>query len=134
MNFELAEEHRMLKDLVRKFVDSELMPLESGVLQKESSGQGSYLTAEQLAKVDAVIFANTTGDLAIPDREGFIRWVEQGHALIGMHSCSDTFHGFPAFYGMLGGLFLTHGAQVTVDMANQDPAHPDGVEVTQHAL
>ena len=54
MNFELAEEHRMLKDLVRKFVDSELMPLESGVLQKESSGQGSYLTAEQLAKVDAV--------------------------------------------------------------------------------
>ncbi len=54
MNFELAEEHRMLKDLVRKFVDSELIPLEGFVLQKESSGQGSYLTTEQLAKVDAV--------------------------------------------------------------------------------
>ncbi len=54
MNFELAEEHRMLKDLVRKFVDSELIPLEGFVLQKESSGRGSYLTTEQLAKVDAV--------------------------------------------------------------------------------
>ena len=58
MNFELAEEHRMLKDLVRKFVDSELLPLESGVLQKESSGQGSYLTAEQLAKVVLELLAD----------------------------------------------------------------------------
>ena len=91
---------------------------------KDDNEVREKLSMANLAKVDAVIFANTTGDLAIPDREGFIRWVEQGHALIGMHSCSDTFHGFPAFYGMLGGLFLTHGAQVTVDMANQDPAHP----------
>ncbi len=29
MNFELAEEHRMLQDLVRRFVDEELMPLEA---------------------------------------------------------------------------------------------------------
>ncbi len=54
MNFELAEEHRMLKDLVRKFVDSELMPLEGSVLEREAAGKGGYLTAEELAKVDAV--------------------------------------------------------------------------------
>ena len=34
MNFELAEEHKMLKDLVRKFVDSQLIPLESDVLAR----------------------------------------------------------------------------------------------------
>jgi alkylation response protein AidB-like acyl-CoA dehydrogenase len=54
MNFELLHEHQMLKDLVSKFVESELMPLEAGVLARESSGKGAYLTAEQLAKVDAV--------------------------------------------------------------------------------
>ena len=46
MNFELAEEHRMLKDLVRKFVDAQLMPLESDVLARETAGQGSYLTED----------------------------------------------------------------------------------------
>jgi uncharacterized protein len=82
------------------------------------------LALSNLKDIDAVIFANTTGDLAIPDKDGFIKWVENGHALIGMHSCSDTFHGYPPFYNLLGGLFLTHGAQVTVDMYNQDPTHP----------
>ena len=41
MNFELAEEHRMLKELVRKFVDTQLMPLENSVLAREAAGQGS---------------------------------------------------------------------------------------------
>lgn len=54
MNFELAEEHRMLKELVRKFVDAQLVPLEGEVLARESAGKGSYLTKEEQAKVDAV--------------------------------------------------------------------------------
>ena len=84
----------------------------------------SKMTLAKLGGVDAVVFANTTGDLAIPDKPGFIKWVESGHALVGMHSCSDTFHGFPAFIDLLGGEFQTHGAQVSVDMYNQDRAHP----------
>ena len=54
MNFELAEEHRMLKELVRKFVDAQLMPLESNVMARDSAGQGSYLTKEEQAGVDVV--------------------------------------------------------------------------------
>ncbi|MFM8359209.1 MAG: family 16 glycoside hydrolase, partial [Verrucomicrobiota bacterium] len=91
---------------------------------KDDAEVQQKMTLAKLNEVDAVIFANTTGDLAIPDKEGFLKWVENGHALVGMHSCSDTFHGYPAFIGMLGGEFLTHGAQVSVDMYNQDPAHP----------
>ncbi len=82
------------------------------------------LTLEKLKNVDAVIFANTTGDLAIPDKDGFIRWIENGHALIGMHSGSDTFHGYPPFIKALGGEFRTHGAQVQIDAYNLDPSHP----------
>ncbi|MEN9734914.1 MAG: hypothetical protein RLZ45_2909 [Verrucomicrobiota bacterium] len=82
------------------------------------------LALDRLNAVDGVIFANTTGDLAIPDRPGFLKWLEAGHAFIGMHSCSDTFHGFPAFIEMLGGEFLTHDAQVGIQAINQDPKHP----------
>jgi|688.fasta_scaffold188789_1 type 1 glutamine amidotransferase len=91
---------------------------------KDNAEVAAKMTMAKLNEVDAVIFANTTGDLAIPDKDGFIKWVEAGHALIGMHSCSDTFHGYRPFIELLGGEFLTHGAQVQVDAYNQDPTHP----------
>lgn len=47
--FELSEEHRMLQDLVAKFVDRELIPLEKAVLAREMSGQKSALTTEEEA-------------------------------------------------------------------------------------
>ena len=47
MNFELDEEHRMLKDLVARFVRDELIPLEGSVLAREaSSGQLELLPEE----------------------------------------------------------------------------------------
>jgi len=54
MNFELAEEHRMLKDLVRRFVDDELMPLEAGVLQREADGKGLGLSKADISRIDEV--------------------------------------------------------------------------------
>ena len=82
------------------------------------------LSPENLKNYDGVVFANTTGDLPIPDREGFLNWLKSGKAFVGMHSCSDTFHGWPAFIKMLGGEFAGHGAQVGVECLNQDPKHP----------
>ncbi|MEA2744847.1 MAG: hypothetical protein QOG25_3218, partial [Acetobacteraceae bacterium] len=41
--FELPEEHRMLQDLVAKFIDRDVIPLEKGVLAREMSGQTSGL-------------------------------------------------------------------------------------------
>ncbi len=74
--------------------------------------------------IDGVIFANTTGDLPLPDREGFIKWIEAGHAFMAMHSASDTFHGFPGYNQMLQGEFRTHGKQVPADLTAGDTAHP----------
>ncbi|MDB5696971.1 MAG: acyl-CoA dehydrogenase [Sphingomonas bacterium] len=54
MNFDLADDHRMLKDLVRRFVDTELMPLEPGVLAREASGQSPALPPADNARIDAV--------------------------------------------------------------------------------
>jgi len=52
VDFALSEEHRMLKDLVARFVREELLPLERVVLEREAQGQGAILTAEERAPID----------------------------------------------------------------------------------
>jgi alkylation response protein AidB-like acyl-CoA dehydrogenase len=54
MDFELIEEHRMLRDLVQRFVCEELLPLEAGVLERDAAGQGGGLTVEERARLDQV--------------------------------------------------------------------------------
>jgi acyl-CoA dehydrogenase len=54
MDFELSEEHRMMKDLVARFVRDELMPLEAKVLAREAEGQGLGLGAAEHARLDAI--------------------------------------------------------------------------------
>ena len=75
-------------------------------------------------KIDLVIFANTTGDLPLPDRDGFIKWIEDGHGFCGMHSAGDTFHGFPGYLGMIQAEFKGHGRQVPADLIAGDKLHP----------
>jgi hypothetical protein len=82
------------------------------------------LSPENLKNYDGVIFASTTGDLPIPDKQGFLDWIKAGHAFIGIHAASDTFHGWPGYIDMLGGEFEHHGAQLSVDCLNQDPSNP----------
>jgi len=82
------------------------------------------LSPDNLKNYDGVIFANTTGDLPLPDKQGFIDWVKAGHAFVAMHSGSDTFHGFHPYIEMLGGEFQTHGAQAEVDCTVDDTSHP----------
>ncbi len=52
MDFALTDEHRMLKDLVARFVREELMPLEPAVLERETAGQGVFLTVAERAPLD----------------------------------------------------------------------------------
>ncbi len=54
MDFEIAEEHRMLKDLVAHFVADELMPLEPAVLAGEDAGQGLGIGEAERQRIDAV--------------------------------------------------------------------------------
>jgi acyl-CoA dehydrogenase len=54
VNFEIAEEHRMLKDLVARFVRDELAPLEAGVMAREAEGKGLGLGEAEAARLDDV--------------------------------------------------------------------------------
>ena len=54
MNFELDEEHRMLRDLVQRFVQGHLYPLEANVLARDAAGEGAALTEGERSKLDVV--------------------------------------------------------------------------------
>jgi type 1 glutamine amidotransferase len=82
------------------------------------------LTADGLRGLDGVFFANTTGNLGIPDLQAFLDWIKAGHGFLGAHSASDTYHDSAEFLAMLGGEFSTHGAIAPGDIRVDDPADP----------
>ena len=54
MDFALSDEHRMLKELVARFVQDELMPLEAGVLAREADGKGLGIGTAEQKRLDEV--------------------------------------------------------------------------------
>lgn len=82
------------------------------------------MAMDKIKDYDGFIFANTTGDLLLPDREGFVELIKGGKAFVAMHSGGDTYHPFRGYVDMLGGEFKTHKAQVEVQPILHDPAHP----------
>ena len=114
--FKLAEEKFKAEQAVFETAGAKWEEALKAVLAK--------LSPESLKNYDGVLFSSTTGDLPIPDRQGFLDWIKAGHGFIGIHAASDTFHGWPPFIEMLGGEFKAHGAQVGVDCLNQDTNHP----------
>ena len=70
MDFELAEEYRMLRDLVQRFVRDELMPLETGVLARDAEGQGSHLVEGERTRLDTVSKEMGLWSLDAPEESG----------------------------------------------------------------
>jgi type 1 glutamine amidotransferase len=73
---------------------------------------------------DGVVFGSTTGDLPLPDRQAFLDWVARGHAFVGIHAATDTYHGFAPYLQMIGGEFRSHGPQAKVALLVQEGTHP----------
>ena len=67
------------------------------------------LVRSQLDRFDAVVFANTSGELGIPNLDAFLSWISGGKSFLGIHSASDTYHGAPRYLDMLGAEFEIHG-------------------------
>lgn len=82
------------------------------------------MTADALKQLDGILFGNTTGDLPLPDRDAFLKWLDSGKAFIGAHSATDTFPGWPPYIEMIGGEFRTHGPQSKVTCLIEDAKHP----------
>jgi acyl-CoA dehydrogenase len=68
--FEIAEEHRMLQEMVAKFVDNELMPLEAAVLKRETQGEKTALTEAEESKLLAQCKELGLWGLDVPEELG----------------------------------------------------------------
>lgn len=86
----------------------------------------SAFTADNLKRFDAVVFANTTGELPITDegKTAFSRWLESGKGFVGMHAATDTFYQWPWYGKMIGGYFDGHPWHELVTCVVEDRKHP----------
>ncbi|HEY3284997.1 MAG TPA: ThuA domain-containing protein [Armatimonadota bacterium] len=101
------------------------------------SKDGRLITADNLAKYDAVYFY-TTGDLTTEGTDkqpamspegkaALLDFVRKGKGFLGGHTASDTFHSGSAidpYIEMIGGEFLTHNAQQEAHMIVADRKFP----------
>jgi type 1 glutamine amidotransferase len=85
------------------------------------------MSPDALKKLDCIFFLSTTGDIGVPDKAAFLDWIKAGHAFIGAHAATDTFHGkngeVDPYIDMIGGEFVTHNS-AKVDCVVDDPKHP----------
>src|SRR5574342_105494 len=58
---------------------------------RDRNDVAGLLTPSGLAGFDALVFANTTGNLGVPDLDALLNWIREGHGFAGMHSASDTY-------------------------------------------
>ncbi|MBX6373296.1 MAG: acyl-CoA dehydrogenase [Acetobacteraceae bacterium] len=70
MGTDLAEEHRMVRDLVVRFVERDLMPLEPAVLAREAKGERYALTPEEEAPLLAKCKELGLWGLDVPEEFG----------------------------------------------------------------
>jgi acyl-CoA dehydrogenase len=68
--FEIPEEHRMLQDLVAKFIDRDVMPLEKSTLEREAAGGRAGLPPEDEAKLLATCKELGLWGLDVPEEYG----------------------------------------------------------------
>jgi acyl-CoA dehydrogenase len=54
MEFSLSDEHRMIRDLARRFVEDQLMPLEPAILDRVARGEEGAMTTPERQAVDDV--------------------------------------------------------------------------------
>ncbi len=85
----------------------------------------------KLAGYRVVVFANTTGDLLLPNEEAALeRFVRKGGGFVALHSATDTEHAWPFYGELVGARFVRHAEGVqTATIVVEDPFHPSTAEL-----
>lgn len=92
------------------------------VLHTEDAAQ---FTDDGLRGFDVVAFVLTTGDVLGPDQEAALqRYVQDGGGFVGVHSATDTEHGWPWYGDLVGASFLFHPLAQEATVRVTDREHP----------
>lgn len=88
--------------------------LESKGLAADTTENAGVFNDQDLAKYQAVIFFNTTGDvLDESQQESLTRFIQGGKGFVGVHAASDTEFDWPWYGGLVGAYFKSHPEQQT---------------------
>jgi type 1 glutamine amidotransferase len=91
----------------------------------EPTEDAGAFTDANLARFDAVVFLNTTGDILDADQEAaFERYVRAGGGFAGVHSASDTEPGWPWYGNLVGARFLSHPVVQQASVQVVEGTHP----------
>lgn len=98
---------------------------EHGAFEADVTRDASILTADVLARYDAVVFY-TTGELPLDagQKAALLDFVRGGGGFAGIHSAADTFHDWPAYGALVGGYFDNHPWRQEVGIRVEDRGHP----------
>ncbi|SCG73334.1 Type 1 glutamine amidotransferase (GATase1) [Micromonospora siamensis] len=82
-------------------------------------------TTADLAKYQAVVFLNTTGDVLDPARQAaFEGYVRAGGGFVGVHAAADTEEDWPFYGELVGARFARHPAVQRATIRVEDRSHP----------
>ena len=105
----------------------------TGLFNVTHSEDAEVFKADSLAKFDAVIFLNSTGEIfkGSPSgedvlKQNLLNFVKEGKGVVGMHSAGDTYNDWNGYAELMGTGFESHpwGSGETVRVRNLDPKHP----------
>ena len=84
------------------------------------------ISATSLANYDVLFFALTSGELPLTadQRAAIVTFVSSGHGFVGVHSASDTLHGWPEYGALVGAFFKEHPWTQQGTVIVEDPSHP----------
>jgi type 1 glutamine amidotransferase len=81
-------------------------------------------TTAGLAKYEAVVFLNTTGDvLDNTQQTAFEGYIRNGGGYVGVHAAADTEYDWPFYGNLVGAYFASHPAIQPATVVTEDRAH-----------
>jgi type 1 glutamine amidotransferase len=90
----------------------------------DATEDSAFFTDPSLGRYDAVVFLCTTGDvLDAGQKAAFQRYIASGHGFAGVHSASDTEHGWAWYGGLVGAYFQSHPAIAAAVISVEDRVH-----------
>jgi type 1 glutamine amidotransferase len=85
----------------------------------------AQFSAANLARFQAVVFLNTTGDvLDSTQQTAFEAYVRGGGGFVGVHAAADTEYDWPFYGDLVGARFASHPAVQPATVRVEDRAHP----------
>ena len=84
------------------------------------------LSAPNLANVDVLFFALTSGELPLTaqQKSSIVAFVQGGKGFLGVHSATDTLYDWPEYEALVGARFKEHPWTQSGTVVVENPAHP----------